>query len=194
MRIVGGKNKGTRLRVAKRGVRPTKAIVREAIFNIIGDRIPGARVLDVFAGSGALGLEAISRGARHCVFIDNKVSTLKKNITALKYGDKSRILKADYTVGIRRLKAQAFDIIFIDPPYHGGFIEKTMRAVGRYAVLRTGGAIVAECGSNEEIRIPAGFTIDKKRTYGDTTVLFISDREPVQEEHTADAPVSEMIL
>jgi len=191
MRIVGGTNKGTRLRVSKRGVRPTKAIVREAIFNIIGNLVPDADVLDIFAGSGALGLEALSRGARHCVFIDKNIDALKKNIIALKFEKKSRIVKAGFTYGLRRLKTNLFDIIFLDPPYYGDYIERTMAAIAKYNILQTNGIVVAEHGSDEEIHIPAQFSVGKKRIYGDTAVLFISSLAPASEEPTAGAPLPE---
>ncbi|UCC11977.1 MAG: 16S rRNA (guanine(966)-N(2))-methyltransferase RsmD [candidate division WOR-3 bacterium] len=184
MRIVGGLNKGSRLRVSKRGVRPTKAIVREAIFNIIGNLIPGADVLDIFAGSGALGLESISRGAQHCVFIDKNTSTLKKNIVALNVSDKCRIIKADFVHGIRRLRSVSFDIIFLDPPYHGSYIERTMNAIGKYNILRANGIVVAEHGIDQAITVPPEFIVSKKRTYGDTAVLFISSPNSESEEHT----------
>lgn len=191
MRIVGGTNKGTRLRVSKRGVRPTKAIVREAIFNIIGNLIPDADVLDIFAGSGALGLEALSRGARYCVFIDKNIDVLKKNIIALRFEKKSRVVKAGFTYGLRRLKANMFDIIFLDPPYCGNYIERTITAIAKYNILQTNGIVVAEHGSDEEIHIPTQFSVGKKRIYGDTAVLFISPLAPASEEHTAGAPVLE---
>ncbi len=184
MRIVGGLNKGSRLRVSKRGVRPTKAIVREAIFNIIGNLIPAADVLDIFAGSGALGLESLSRGAQHCVFIDKNTSTLKKNIAALNVSDKCRVIKADFTHGIRRLRSGSFDIIFIDPPYHGTYIERTMNAIRKYKILKVDGIVVAEHGIDQEITVPPEFIVSKKRKYGDTAVLFISSSNSQSEEHT----------
>jgi 16S rRNA (guanine966-N2)-methyltransferase len=191
MKIVGGTNKGTRLRVSKKGVRPTKAIVREAIFNIVGNLVPDADVLDIFAGSGALGLEALSRGARHCVFIDTNIDTLKKNIIALRLEERSRIIKANFTYGIRRLKTDMFDIIFLDPPYYGNYIEKTMTAIARYNILQMNGIVVAEHGSDEDIHIPSQFSVGKKRMYGDTAVLFISPLAPASGEHAAGAPLPE---
>ncbi len=184
MRIVGGLKKGSRLRVSKRGVRPTKAIVREAIFNIIGNLIPGADVLDIFAGSGALGLESLSRGAQRCVFIDKNTSTLKKNIDTLNVSNKCRIIKADFAHGIRMLRSRSFDIIFLDPPYHGSYIDRAMSAIGKYKVLRANGIVVVEHGSDQEVTVPPEFIVSKKRTYGDTAVLFVSSPNPETEERT----------
>ena len=184
MRIVGGINKGTRLRVSKRGVRPTKAIVREAIFNIIGNLIPGADVLDLFAGSGALGLESLSHGARYCVFIDKNIGTLKKNIAALNLSHKSRIIKADFLHGMRKVRSRTFDIIFLDPPYHGDYLDRTMNAIVKYRILGAHGIVVAEHGTHQELCIPTEFSVDKKRSYGDTTVLFMSTLTAASEEYT----------
>ena len=174
MRIAGGKNKGRRIKVSKKGIRPTKGVVREAIFNVLSKRIQDADVLDVFAGSGALGLEAVSRGASSCVFIENNAKTLMKNIKNLAASSRIKTIKDDFRVGLRRLRKKEFDIIFLDPPYHGNYIEKTTRLILLYNLLKNKGMIVAEHHSSEELILPDGLLILKRKNYGDTAVTFIA--------------------
>ncbi len=174
MRIAGGQNKGRRLKVSKKGIRPTKAVVREAIFNILSKKIHDADVLDVFAGSGALGLEAVSRGANSCVFIEKIPKTLIKNVKKLSATSKIQVIRGDFRVGLKRLKTAKFDIIFLDPPYHRNYIEKTTKLVLRYNLLKDKGIIVAEHSSDEELFLPDGLLILKKKYYGETAVTFIA--------------------
>ncbi len=101
MRIVGGLNKGRRIKISKRGIRPTKGIVREAIFNVIGIKVQRAYVLDIFAGSGALGLEAISRGARSCAFIEKKPKILLQNIKNLSLNSETKVMAKDFRIWLK---------------------------------------------------------------------------------------------
>jgi 16S rRNA (guanine966-N2)-methyltransferase len=173
MRIVGGHNKGRRLKVQKSGVRPTKAIVREAIFNIIRDHIDEAHALDVFAGSGALGIEALSRGANHCSFIDKDTRALSGNIERFLLSDKTRILKGDFRMCIRKIRAESFDIIFLDPPYYKQYVDNTLAIISQYDLLSKTGIIVVEHGCNEDIQVPLSMSIVKKRKYGETAISVI---------------------
>ena len=113
MRIVGGLNKGRRIKISKRGIRPTKGIVREAIFNVIGVKVQRAYVLDIFAGSGALGLEAISRGARSCAFIEKKPKILLQNIKNLSLNSETKVMAKDFRIWLKKIACEKFDIIFL---------------------------------------------------------------------------------
>ncbi len=173
MRIIGGDNKGQRLKVSKTGIRPTKSIVRQAIFNIIGPRVNAARILDVFAGSGALGIEAISHGATNCVFVEKRPKTLVENIDKLLLSDRTEIIGSDFRAGLRKLKERPFDIIFLDPPYHRDYLEKTLRLIVSHKLLDTGGIIIAEHSPGDNFVLPDHFAVLKKKQYGDTAVTFI---------------------
>ncbi len=173
MRIIGGCNRGRKLRIAKRGIRPTKSIVRSAIFNIIGSRIVGARVLDIFSGSGALGIEAISRGARECVFIEKKPVILLANIKSLKVTAGAKVLKGDYRSGLKKLSSEKFDVIFMDPPYEKGYPEKVLRLIDRYALLEKDGIAVIEHSPKENFLLPPDFACWKSRRYGNTSLTMV---------------------
>jgi len=122
MRIIAGEFRGRRLRPLRGGqVRPTASKVREAWFNILGDRVPGARVLDLCAGSGALGLEALSRGATEVVFVERDrraLGVLQENIETLGVADRTRVIRDEAFSALERLAGERFDIAVADPPYH----------------------------------------------------------------------------
>jgi 16S rRNA (guanine966-N2)-methyltransferase len=175
MRITGGIHKGRQIKIPKRGVRPTKGIVRGAIFNIIGSHIQSAHILDIFAGSGALGLEALSRGATSCVFIEKKSKVLRENIKNLyPRAQTIRIISSDFRLGVKKLPNKQFDIIFVDPPYHTHYTQKTLALITKYNLLRDNGVIIAEHHSDESLEIPKTLSLKKKRKYGETTVSFIT--------------------
>jgi 16S rRNA (guanine966-N2)-methyltransferase len=174
MRIVGGKNKGRALKVAKKGTRPTKGIVRESIFNILGSKVVNASVLDVFAGSGALGIEAICRGAKNCVFIETHVRIVIDNIERFKIAEKCEILKYDFRRGLKKLKGRKFDIIFVDPPYHLDYADQTLGLL-RNCDLASG-VIVVEHHSDQVIEIPEEWEMIKKKRYGETAISIIDAR------------------
>ena len=177
MRIVGGACKKRSLKVPRKGVRPTKGIVRGAIFNILGEQIMNADVLDVFAGSGALGIEAISRGAKHCIFVERNAHHLRMNVGNLASKSTARIVAEDFRRALRRLRNQQFDVIFVDPPYNKNYLQPTLKEIARYDLLARGGMIVIEHSPSEEFSIPDTLEWVKKRKYGDTTISFIRHRE-----------------
>jgi 16S rRNA (guanine966-N2)-methyltransferase len=177
MRIVGGACKRRSLKVPKKGVRPTKGIVRGAIFNILGELNMNAEVLDVFAGSGALGIEAISRGAKHCVFIEKHPRHLRTNITNLVSRSQARIIAQDYRRALRRLKDQKFGVIFADPPYNRNYVQRTLEEIAGYNLLARGGMVVIEHSPLEEFTVPDTLEKIKEKKYGDTTVSFIGHRK-----------------
>jgi 16S rRNA (guanine966-N2)-methyltransferase len=173
MRIVGGNAKGRRLKVSKKGTRPTKGIVREAIFNIVHPFVHNSRVLDIFAGSGALGIEALSRGAQYCVFIEKKAKALTDNIAKLSMDKNTCVIRADFRSGLSNLKGQQFDLIFCDPPYRKNYVEKVITIVAKQQLLRKNGVIIAEHAPEESFTIPRDYSIYKQKRYGDTCVTFL---------------------
>ncbi|UCD05805.1 MAG: 16S rRNA (guanine(966)-N(2))-methyltransferase RsmD [candidate division WOR-3 bacterium] len=176
MRIVGGACKKRSLKVPKKGIRPTKGIVRSAIFNILGEQHMNAEVLDVFAGSGALGIEAISRGARHCIFVEKKPRHLRMNLSKLISKSQARIVAEDFRRALRRLKNQEFDVIFADPPYNKNYVQLTLNEIVRYDLLAREGVVVIEHSPSEEFTIPDTLEKIKQRKYGDTAISFFKHR------------------
>jgi len=174
MRIIGGNKKGKRILVAKTGVRPTKGIVREAILQVIQNRIPGARVLDIFAGSGALGLEALSRGARSCIFIEQRPSTLYKNIDNIVPEMNTEVIRKDYAIALKRIEGKQFSLIFLDPPYGKMYVEQTIALITKRSLLENNGIIIIEHHPEEHFGLPDGYTITKQKRYGDTMITYVT--------------------
>ncbi len=146
MRIISGELRGRRLSApAGEHTRPTAEKVKEALFSIIQWDIEGRRVLDLFAGSGQLGLEALSRGARECVFVENDraaAGVLRENIEHCRVQDRARVVFGDYESYLRR--GERFDIILIDPPYASGHRERALELISEFDIITTNGIIVVE--------------------------------------------------
>src|SRR5579863_7097726 len=175
MRLSGGTS-ARRVVTAPRGerTRPTSAKVREALFAVLGKRVEGARVLDLFAGSGALGLEAISRGAASVVFVESDAAaamTVRRNAVAV-IGDKERFRIMPITAlrALRRLRG-VFDIVLLDPPYDRGAREELVTLMQR-SLVSPDGMVVVEHRSGEEVDLPASLRILRATKYGDTTLTF----------------------
>lgn len=147
MRIIAGEFKYRKLEIP-RDIRPTTEKVKEAVFSMLGASINGAAVLDLFAGSGAIGLEALSRGAKSCVFNDISRSTikiLKKNISICCAADRSKVTQCDYKKFIERLETNdRFDIIFVDPPYSCGTYTDILSGIGKSDIVSSEGLVIAE--------------------------------------------------
>jgi len=180
MRIIAGAFRGRRLHAPKSNrIRPTIDRVREAVFSMIAQEVPGAKVLDLFAGTGAMGLEALSRGALFCVFVDKSaeaVSLIGENVRLCAAQDRSRIIQGPVASAIRRLGSEneLFDLIFMDPPYGKGYIEKTLEIVG--AVARNDALVIAEQHVKDK-RPLAPVSVwqrDRERRYGDTLISVYS--------------------
>ena len=182
MRIVAGKFRGKTLLSPKdESIRPTADRVREAVFNILASRIgptlEGRRVLDLFAGTGALGLEALSRGASNVVFVDIGAEArglIRDHIEAFGAGGTTKLLRRDATDLGPAGSIRPFDLVFLDPPYGKGLGEQALvsaRAGGWRAPEAT---IVLEEGSEAVRDLPEGFTVDDRREYGAAAVYFIS--------------------
>ena len=147
MRIISGKFKSRKLKAPK-DIKPTKDSVKETIFNIIGDRIKNAVVLDLFAGSGTLGLEALSRGAYRLYLVDRNIKAIKKNIETLSSNlyENIEIFKRDAFSFIQRAKKKGleFSFIFADPPYYQGLAKKCLHKIYKYDILQSNGFIIIE--------------------------------------------------
>lgn len=182
MRIVGGTLKGRTLSTPKHeGVRPTSDRVRESVFNILahGSGFPsldGARVIDLFAGTGALGIEAISRGAKYCLFVETDTQSralIRQNIEAFGLTGVTRLFRRDATDMGPAGTMDAFNIAFLDPPYGKGLAERSLAVLSAGNWLKLGALCVVEERAGTVISWPQGFQEVDRRTWGDTDVHFL---------------------
>ena len=185
MRIVGGTQKGQGLTAPKGlDVRPTTDRVREAIFNVLAhgsflaDGLDGLRVLDLFAGSGALGLEALSRGAAFALFVEYAAparAAIRQNIEALGLTGHTKVFRRDAArLGDRPANVSGpFDLVFLDPPYGKGLGPRALTAAQDGGWLTPEARAVLEVGASEDLSSVDGFTIEDSRLYGDTRVMFL---------------------
>lgn len=176
MRIIGGQASGMRLK-APDGMttRPTGDRVREAIFNIIAQVVPGARVLDLYAGTGALGLEALSRGAQSCVFVEPDRQArlvIEYNRQHTKFDEASDVLamKAETAVEVFQQHARRFDIIFLDPPWKLGVSSQVSDAL--HTIVPSNGLLICEHPTEEPSPDFFAFQCVRDKHYGDTAVSF----------------------
>jgi 16S rRNA (guanine966-N2)-methyltransferase len=181
MRIVGGTLRGRALASPKHeGLRPTSDRVREAVFNILmhgtlGFSLEGVKVLDLFAGTGALGLEALSRGAATCLFVEEDADSralIRRNIEAFGLTGITRIFRRDATSLGPAGKHAGFTLVFLDPPYGKGLAEQALASAAAGGWLADGAVIVVEERKGTAVTLPEGFTEIDRRTYGDSQVLF----------------------
>src|SRR5579871_2767014 len=181
MRIVGGRLKGRALfPPSSRAVRPTSERLRESIFDILehrfSGRIEGARVVDLFAGSGALAIEALSRGARFALFVDNGAEAralLRANVEGLALGGVTRIWRADATRLGAAPAGGPFALAFLDPPYGAGLAGPALASLVAGGWLEPDALVVVEEAAKAEIAPPAGLAVEDARTYGDTRIVIL---------------------
>lgn len=169
MRVIAGEYKGRKLQTpADYSVRPTTDKVKEALFSILTDKIWGSKVLDLFSGTGNLGIEALSRGAQICVFGDNSresIRLIKENIAHCK-AERAIVKAGDFKKTLMNLE-EKFDIIFLDPPYNRGMLETCFELIRENDLLEERGVIVAEHRKNEDLPENLyGFEKIKERKYG----------------------------
>lgn len=186
MRIVGGEFRGRRIKAPDgQGTRPTTDRTREALFNILAHRpgfaFDGARVLDLFAGSGALGFEAISRGAAFCLFVETDAAArgaIRDNIEALGLFGNTRIHRrpADALGPKPANVGPRFSLSFMDPPYGKGLIGPTLHGLSSGGWLAPGALVVAEHEKGGAFSLPEDQSLEETRTFGDTAISFISVR------------------
>jgi 16S rRNA (guanine966-N2)-methyltransferase len=179
IRMTGGSARGRPIETLRGlGMRPTASKVRQAIFDVIGSAVRGSTVLDLFAGGGTLGLEALSRGARAALFVDSHPAALKlihRNMVRLGFEERCRVIRGDAPRVVRTLggRDERFDIVFLDPPYDRGLVEITLRAISRHEVLAPGGLVVVERSRREGLGTHA-LRLLLERRYGDTVVSYLT--------------------
>ncbi len=184
MRVISGKARGHKLKPPEgMDIRPTSDRVKESIFNIIQNYIMDSIVVDLFAGTGNLGIESLSRGAEKAYFVDqsrNSINIIKYNLEKTRLISSSEIITTDVLSGIRRLVGQGVkaDVIFMDPPYNKGLITQTLDLIVENKLLKTSGIIVVEHDKNDDI--PEEMTqliCTRKNNYGNTNISFYQLRE-----------------
>jgi 16S rRNA (guanine966-N2)-methyltransferase len=180
LRIIGGSLRGKNLAsLSGSAIRPTADRLRESIFNIIAARVPNAVVLDLFAGTGAFGIEALSRYARAAVFIDNSraaVTVINRNLEMCRLLDRARVILSDITRGLDRIPVpqQRFDLVFMDPPYNRGFVRNGLDLLRRNPCLASGHCLILEHSSHEPLPFDLeGYDLLDQRRYGKTLVSFL---------------------
>ncbi|RGS74725.1 16S rRNA (guanine(966)-N(2))-methyltransferase RsmD [Mitsuokella sp. AF21-1AC] len=188
MRIITGSARGCRLKTPKgQDTRPTADRVKESLFNILGSLVAGRHVLDIFAGTGNLGLEALSRGASKAVFVDQATAPLiRENAIHTKFLPASEIHGGDVFASLARLAAahRSFDLVFCDPPYHKGLWQRALQVFDTTELLAHDGILVVEHGADESELPPlSGLVCVENRRYGHTTQLsFFQWRSYVEED------------
>lgn len=181
MRIIGGNLKAKKLYSARgKVIRPTSDRLRESIFNILAFHVKQAVVLDLFAGTGALGIEALSRGAKSALFVDihnEALYVIKRNIKACKIENKSKIIRWDIIKNLNCIRSDkaAFDLIFIDPPYNKKFLEPTLHNLRKVGSVKKGACLIVEHSLLEPIPLDfPEYKLQDQRKYGKTLVSFLT--------------------
>ncbi|WP_312115005.1 16S rRNA (guanine(966)-N(2))-methyltransferase RsmD [Brevibacillus reuszeri] len=186
MRVIAGEHRGRRLAaVPGKGTRPTTDKVKESIFNMIGPYFDGGWALDLYAGTGSLGIEALSRGAERAVFVERDTkafAVVKQNVTACRLDDHAELYRMDADRAIRTLgkRDQAFELIFLDPPYANQKIVEEITLLQELGLLADGAWIVAEHDVGDQFPEVIGKCVrDRASTYGDTAVtLYYYEADP----------------
>jgi 16S rRNA (guanine966-N2)-methyltransferase len=184
LRVAGGEARGRRLKAPK-NIRPTQGMVKQAIFNMVGQSIEGAEVLDLFAGSGALGIEALSRGAARVTFVDQQprgLAILRQNLDALGFKERASLVRADV---VRWLEAspsaiRSADFVFLDPPYDDVVLDRALKVLDREVA---GATVMAEHSRRQRLPELARLSVDRERRYGDTVVSVLKSetRQPISD-------------
>lgn len=177
MRIIQGEYKGRKLAVPE-GIRPVAMLVKKACFDVLSEVVVSAKVLDLFAGSGSLGFEALSLGAKRALFIesDSKASmSINQNIRQLGVSEKAELLSIDAFSAVQRLaaKGQKFDLIFIDPPYYKGMLTKALQTLNDYDILAPFGWLISFSYSKDQFPTGLNFTCVREKNYGQTNLRLL---------------------
>jgi len=175
LRVAGGEARGRRLKAPK-NIRPTQGVVKQAIFNMVAARIEGATVLDLFAGSGALGIEALSRGAASVTFVEQQprgLAILRQNLDALGFKERAHVVRGDV---VRWLEAspdvvRSADLIFLDPPYEDIVLDRALRVLDREVRSAT---VLAEHSRRQILPQLERLRVDRERRHGDTIVTVLA--------------------
>jgi len=187
MRILGGTAKGRKLVAVKgKGIRPTRDAVKESIFSMIQGNVEAAVVLDLFAGTGNLGLEALSQGAKRAIFVEKErvpLRALMRNIDLCGFRDRADVISRDAEMALKllRRRAEKLDLVFIDPPYGSGYVGKTLRFISAHDMVNDGGMVVVEHSSGEAPSDQSGrFSLRRQKRHGDTTITIFQWSSPPQ--------------
>ena len=178
MRVIAGKYKGRTLFSPKdETVRPTTDRIKENIFNLIQFRVAGARFLDLFGGSGAMSIEALSRGAARVVTVDSSresVALIKRNFMKVGVGKEGQVVDKDYAAALSMLRGEIFDLIFLDPPYRASYYEDILEKISENGILAEEGSVIFEHATERELTLPKGWRVTDHRKYGSVTIDFLS--------------------
>lgn len=183
MRIIGGEAKGRRIYLPKGcKIRPTSDVIKESLFNLLYT-VEGKMFLDLFAGSGSVGLEALSRGAAKVLFIEKNaalVNAIKKNLTNFHFGSKAEVLGVEADRGLRQLsrRGERFHVVFADPPYEEGFVERVLRIISESDLIADDGTVIIQHSMREDSEVwPEGRCILRERKkFGETVLSFFAMR------------------
>ncbi|MEW6274333.1 MAG: 16S rRNA (guanine(966)-N(2))-methyltransferase RsmD [Bacillota bacterium] len=182
VRIIAGACKGRRLKIPPNWPsRPTADRVKEALFNILAPVLTGSRFLDLFAGSGNVGIEALSRGAEMAFFVEKDpraVKTIYHNLVALSLLSCARVFREDVFIALKRLdkKGERFDIIFLDPPYQQRLELPVLERIGEHNLLKPGGRIIVESSKREVLPSRVNnLLLERQEKYGDTMLSFFRE-------------------
>lgn len=182
VRVIGGSHRGMKIKsLAGVNTRPTSDFVREALFNIIGPDVSGKDFADVYAGTGAVGIEALSRGAKSATFIEKNAKAcnlIRENLKSLDLRDKATVYNMDTNTAFEKAleRGLEYDIIFLDPPYDSGQINRSLMFLRGCSLVNTGTLIIAQHSTKEQIH-PKGFCIAKQKNYGRTILSFLRSEE-----------------
>ncbi len=180
MRVISGDRKGHRIGAGKRaGLRPTSDRAKESIFNVLRGEVMGKRILDLFAGAGSLGIEALSRGAEQVTFVDaslRSINVLRENLDNLNLKDRSKVIRSDAVKALGKLE-QSFHLIFADPPYLKGFAQRIISRIAQSEVLSIGGILILEHHKKETFSYPEEhLSLLKQKKFGDTVITFLQKK------------------
>ena len=174
MRVIAGKARGVQLKTPDgMATRPTADRVKEALFSILHFDLPGAKILDLFGGTGQLGIEALSRGAASAVFVDEREAAcalIKENLRRTRLSEQATVVRSDYQAFLRCCK-EKFDIIILDPPYSEVFLENSLKMITEIDILQSGGIIATECPFGKELPARCSDIVRvKEYKYGQTMI------------------------
>jgi 16S rRNA (guanine966-N2)-methyltransferase len=177
VRVIAGKAKGRRLKmVPGSSTRPVGERVKEALFGILGESVVDARFLDLFAGTGSVGIEALSRGASYAVFVDQRrqaVVTIRDNLALTGLKDRAQVVRADVFAYLRKEDLEPFDFIYVAPPQYKGLWVETLLSLEESALLKADGLVVAQIHPKEYVELDLETLIpSQRRKYGSTLLCF----------------------
>lgn len=174
MRVIAGKYKGRTLFSPKdQSIRPTTDRIKENVFNLLQNRISGSRFLDLFGGSGAMTVEALSRGAACAVTVDasrDSIALIKKNFHKVGVGSEAELLELTYDIALKRLAGRSFDLIYLDPPYRAPYVKDIFESIASHRLLSDEGVVVYEHATEIAFSLPEGWVSADSRKYGSVTI------------------------